>query len=104
MMSSGISIWPPALRRKVSPHGVFELSTAQGPMLLTIEPTIAGVVEDSWYSPSYGVRVPSRSLALGCRSGDRRHGCMALRDRPSRRRGGVARFQDGLEIHAGASA
>jgi hypothetical protein len=52
----------------VSPHEVFQLSTAQGPMLLTIEPTIAGVVQDSWYSPSYGVRVPSRSLALGCRA------------------------------------
>jgi ubiquinone/menaquinone biosynthesis C-methylase UbiE len=58
----------PGVEGKVSPGGVFELSTAEGPVLLTIEPTITGVVEDSWYSPSYGVRVPSRRLALGCRS------------------------------------
>ena len=58
----------PGVQAKLSRDGVFELSTAQGPVLLTIEPTIAGVVEDSWYSPSYGVRVPSRRLALGCRT------------------------------------
>jgi uncharacterized heparinase superfamily protein len=58
----------PGVQAKVSPREAFELSTAQGPVLLTIEPTIAGVVEDSWYSPSYGVRVPSRSLALDCRT------------------------------------
>jgi ubiquinone/menaquinone biosynthesis C-methylase UbiE len=56
----------PGVEGKVSPGGVFELSTTQGPVLLTVEPTITGVVEDSWYSPSYGVRVPSRRLALGC--------------------------------------
>jgi ubiquinone/menaquinone biosynthesis C-methylase UbiE len=58
----------PLVQARLSPHGASELSTAHGRMLFTVEPTIAGVVEDSWYSPSYGVRVPSRSLALGCRT------------------------------------
>jgi ubiquinone/menaquinone biosynthesis C-methylase UbiE len=58
----------PSVEAKGRPGGVFELSTAQGAILLTVDPTIAGVVEDSWYAPSYGVRLPSHRLALECRT------------------------------------
>jgi hypothetical protein len=52
----------PGVQAKLSRDGVFELSTARGPVLLTIEPTIAGV-EDLVLSVLW-VRVPSRRLAL----------------------------------------
>ena len=46
-----------------------------------------------------------RAVAQACAwlpEGDQRHGSMALRDRPHRRRRGVAGFQDELEIHRGS--
>ena len=57
----------PGVGGKLNSAGIFGLSTAQGPMLLAIEPIVPGVVEDSWYSPSYGIRLKSRRLALGGR-------------------------------------
>jgi len=47
---------------------LFELSTARGPLLLRADPALSGTVQDWWYSPSYGVRVSSQSLALRCQT------------------------------------
>jgi hypothetical protein len=42
----------------------FALSVKSQPLRLVVPHDLAGGIEDSWYSPSYGVRLPSHRLAL----------------------------------------
>jgi len=54
---------PGVLLEMIEPGWVAVTSGAQR-LLLTHEPGLRGVAEASWYSPSYGYRVPAQGLAL----------------------------------------
>jgi ubiquinone/menaquinone biosynthesis C-methylase UbiE len=58
----------PGVGARSGSREVFELSTARGPVLIAGDPVLVGDIENSWYSPSYGVRIPTQRLALRCRT------------------------------------
>lgn len=56
----------PSVTPEPGARGAVQLETSHGRWTLTYDPKLAVSIDDTWFSPSYGVRVPSHAIRLVC--------------------------------------